>query len=87
MPEAPIIIRTTKEDNVGIVANTGGLKKGINPQWTGSSLSDDIPTGHKVALSDIPEGGKIIRYGQVIGYAVSQITPRRMGTRIQNYPP
>ena len=74
MPEAPIIIRTTKEDNVGIVANTGGLQKSriLND---GIILSDDIPTGHKVALTDIPEGGKIIRYGQVIGYAVRQILP------------
>ena len=74
MAEAPIIIRTTKDDNVGIVANTGGLQKGtiLNE---GIILSDNIPTGHKVALSGIPEGGKIIRYGQVIGYAVRQITP------------
>lgn len=73
MTEAPIIIRTTKDDNVGIVANKGGLKKGtiLND---GIILSDDIPTGHKVALTDIPEGGKIIRYGQIIGYAVRHIT-------------
>jgi galactarate dehydratase len=74
MTEAPIIIRTTKEDNVGIVANAGGLKKGT-VLTDGIILSDDIPTGHKVALTGIPEGGKIIRYGQVIAYAVRQIFP------------
>ncbi|HBE40952.1 MAG TPA: galactarate dehydratase, partial [Bacteroidales bacterium] len=74
MTEAPIIIRTAKDDNVGIVANTGGLKKGtiLND---GIILSDDIPTGHKVALTEISEGGKIIRYGQMIGYALRQIIP------------
>ena len=72
--EAPIIIKTAKEDNVGIVANTGGLKKG-SVLSEGIILSDDIPAGHKVALTVVPEGGKIIRYGQVIGYAVSKIMP------------
>ncbi len=74
MMEAPIIIKTAKEDNVGIVANTGGLKKG-SVLSEGIILSDDIPAGHKVALTVVPEGGKIIRYGQVIGYAVSKIMP------------
>lgn len=73
MTEGPIIIRTTKEDNVGIVANTGGLIKGSTLN-NGIILSDDIPAGHKVALTMILEGGKIIRYGQVIGYAVRPIT-------------
>ncbi|HPM87493.1 MAG TPA: UxaA family hydrolase, partial [Bacteroidales bacterium] len=74
MAEAPIIIRTTKEDNVGIIANTGGLKKGTILS-DGIILSDDIPTGHKVALTPIPEGGRVIRYGQVIGYAVNPVNP------------
>ena len=74
MAEVPIIIRTTKEDNVGVVANTGGLKKGtiING---GIILSDDVPAGHKVALTGIHAGGTIVRYGQVIGYAIKEIIP------------
>ena len=68
MPEAPIIIKTAKGDNVGIVANGTGLQEGtvlIN----GTILIQNIPAGHKVALSDISEGGEIIRYDQIIGYA------------------
>ena len=68
MPESPIIIKVSKEDNVGVVANVAGLKKGtiLND---GTILSQYIPMGHKVALTDVPEGGKITRYGQTIGYA------------------
>lgn len=32
-----------------------------------------FPEGHKVALLDIPANGEIIRYGEVIGYAVRAI--------------
>jgi len=68
----PIIIRIAEEDNVGVVANGTGLKEGtlLND---GTRLAQDVPTGHKVALTDIAEGGRIIRYGQIIGYAVRLI--------------
>ncbi|VEA31788.1 D-galactarate dehydratase [Salmonella enterica subsp. enterica] len=36
-------------------------------------LTEHIPQGHKVALTDIPAHGEIIRYGEVIGYAVRDI--------------
>jgi len=68
MSEKPIIIKTAKADNVGIVANLNGLPKGTLLD-DGTLLSDNVPIGHKVALSDIREGGKIIRYSQIIGYA------------------
>jgi galactarate dehydratase len=68
MSEKPIIIKTAKEDNVGIVANLNGLPKGTLLD-DGTLLSENVPIGHKVALYDISEGDKIIRYGQIIGYA------------------
>jgi galactarate dehydratase len=68
MPEKPIIIRTAKADNVGIVVNLNGLPKGTILD-DGTTLSENIPIGHKVALSDIGEGDGIIRYNMIIGYA------------------
>ena len=68
MSETPIIIILAKEDNVGVVANSAGLLEGTILN-NGIRLSQNVPIGHKVALTDIPEGGKIIRYGQIIGYA------------------
>jgi galactarate dehydratase len=68
MPERPIIIKTAKADNVGIVVNLNGLPKGTLLD-DGTLLSEDIPIGHKVALYEIGEGDNIIRYSQIIGYA------------------
>ena len=72
MPEVPIIIKTAKEDNVGVVANGNGLQAGTHLD-DGTVLVQNMTAGHKVALTDIPEGGKIIRYGEVIGFATQMI--------------
>ena len=34
---------------------------------------DDIPLGHKIALVDLPEKGKVMKYGVVIGSALAPI--------------
>lgn len=66
------IVRTSPLDNVGIICHPQGLKKGIHigPDIV---LLQDIPMGHKVALADIAEGEPIIRYGQEIGFANTNI--------------
>mgnify|MGYP001770709520 CR=1 FL=1 len=38
------------------------------------SAKEDIPKGHKVALAFIPKGGHVIKYGEVIGVAASDIS-------------
>ncbi|WP_305951757.1 galactarate dehydratase [Emticicia oligotrophica] len=63
-----IVIKTTPNDNVAIVANPTGLKRGAIV-LDGVVLEEDIPMGHKVALKSFDKGEKIIRYGQVIGFA------------------
>lgn len=42
----------------------------INPT---DNVAVDTDTGHKTALTDIPEGGRIIKYGFPIGHAVKDI--------------
>lgn len=73
MSEKPIIIITSKEDNVGVVANVTGLPKGTVLD-DGTVLSQNVPIGHKVALIDILKNEKIVRYGQIIGYAAELIS-------------
>ena len=34
---------------------------------------DDIPLGHKIALTDHAEGGNVIKYGEDIGKVVADI--------------
>ncbi len=70
--EAPLYIKINPTDNVAIVVNTGGLPKGtVFP--SGLELQEAVPQGHKVALSDLAQNAAIIRYGEVIGYAVRPI--------------
>ena len=65
-------IKVHDTDNVAIIVNDQGLKAGTRfPD--GLTLIEHIPQGHKVALIDIPVRGEIIRYGEVIGYAVRDI--------------
>ncbi len=66
------IVQTTPLDNVGIVCNAFGLQKG-SVVIKGIILMQDIPMGHKVALENIDKDAYIIRYGQIIGYANTNI--------------
>ncbi|WPH16779.1 galactarate dehydratase [Variovorax paradoxus] len=59
-------------DNVAIVANDGGLKAGATFA-DGLVLVDNVPQGHKVALTDLAEGDAVVRYNVVIGYALKAI--------------
>jgi len=63
------IVRLRSEDNV-VVANRA-LSAG--DEFDGIILRDAIPAGHKIAASDISAGGRILKYGQTIGYAMSDI--------------
>lgn len=68
----PLYIKVHPDDNVAIIVNSGGLPVGARFS-DGLTLVEAVPQGHKVALSDIPEGGIIMRYGEVIGYAEQDI--------------
>ena len=69
---APRIITLHAQDNVAIVANAGGLAAGTVVA-DGLALCERVPSGHKLALVDIPAGGPILRYGCVIGTARADI--------------
>ena len=60
-------------DNVATVMET--LKKGesIEASTKNITLLKDIPEGHKFALSRIPKGEYIIKYGEWIGRATTEI--------------
>ncbi len=58
-------IRITDNDNVAVALSP--LEKGS--EVLGVTLVQDIPAGHKVALMNIAEGEKIIKYGYPIGSA------------------
>jgi galactarate dehydratase len=70
--EPPRRIQVRPQDNVAIVVNQLGLPAGTTfPD--GLTLNHFVPNGHKVALADIPDGGDIRRYNEVIGTAKGTI--------------
>ena len=74
--ESAIILE--KEDNVATV--TTNLKKGDTIQVSIGDyvitivLAQNIPYGHKFALKDIKKRETIVKYGEVIGRAMSNIS-------------
>lgn len=69
----PLYVQVHPDDNVAIVVNEGGLRAGARFDL-GLVLTENVPEAHKVALSDIPAGAPIVRYGSVIGFAEREIT-------------
>ncbi len=72
MTDKPLFIRVHDSDNVAIVVNAGGLPAGTVFD-SGLVLREHVPQGHKVNLADIAEGAPILRYGEVIGFALRDI--------------
>ncbi|WP_407942630.1 galactarate dehydratase [Methylobacterium ajmalii] len=70
--DEPRTIRLHETDNVAIVVNDFGLPAGtVFPD--GLVLTEFVPQGHKVALADVPAGGVVRRYGEVVGIALRPI--------------
>ncbi|SKA84529.1 galactarate dehydratase [Caloramator quimbayensis] len=67
---APLYIKINDKDNVAIAVKD--IKAGTEIM-DGIITSQDIPQAHKIALTNIPKDGEIIRYGVVIGYAINPI--------------
>jgi galactarate dehydratase len=68
----PLYITMHPADNVGIVANDGGLPPGT-AFASGLTLREKVPQGHKVALVDIAAGSAVKRYNVTIGHADKDI--------------
>lgn len=68
----PRFIALHADDNVAIVVNDGGLAAG-SVFASGLALTDRVPQGHKVALTDIAAGAAVRRYGVTIGRATQAI--------------
>lgn len=67
-------IRIDARDNVAVAV--GPLAKGAVVRVDGRelALTDDIPAGNKFALTDIPEGGTVLKYGFPIGHLAGAVS-------------
>ncbi|RLG07457.1 MAG: D-galactarate dehydratase [Thaumarchaeota archaeon] len=64
-------------DNVAVVLEEVKKGESVLVRSDGRELRliarSDIPFGHKIAVKDIPKGGEVVKYGEVIGRALSEI--------------
>ena len=77
-----IVIRVRPEDNVAVAR--AGVSAGQRIELGDRSIHarTAVPAGHKIALTDIPAGGPVIRYGLAIGRAR---TPIRAGEHVHEH--
>src|ERR1700722_14154494 len=68
----PLYVQVHPSDNVAIIVNEGGLPAGTRFD-SGLILTEPIPEAHKVALSDISQGDRVVRYGVNSGHAERDI--------------
>ena len=76
----PDLIIHDEKDNVGVVV-IETTKKGQdcsawimeNDKTVSIQSADEIPLGHKIAMTDLNEGDTIIKYGHDIGKVVQAI--------------
>jgi altronate hydrolase len=68
-------IQLNEADNVLVLVRGG--KKGETADSGGRTvvLSEDVPGGHKAALSAVPKGGAVVKYGRPIAAAARDIAP------------
>ena len=70
---APPCLRLRSDDTVGVMTGARPAGAEIVVGDLVVRLVDDVPAGHKVALADVPTGGQVRKYNQVIGVATRPI--------------
>lgn len=72
MAEKSDCLKLHPKDTVSIL--TVNANAGATPLGSGVPLEKPVTRGHKIANVDIPEGGEIYKFGQLIGYASRPIS-------------
>ncbi|MGS2722640.1 UxaA family hydrolase [Porticoccus sp. GXU_MW_L64] len=67
------IIRLHSSDNIGVSRRNISVDETITINGTPVRVAEDIPVGHKVALNNIANGDKILKYGAAIGSSTTDI--------------
>ena len=69
------LIRIHPADNVAVALEDIAKGEALEVQGVSVTAAEDVKRGHKLALSPIPEGGQVVKYGCVIGLAKAPIEP------------
>ena len=62
-------------DNVAVATHDLSLGEQITVGGREISVRATVPRGHKVAITAVPSGEKVLKYGQSIGRATRDISP------------
>ncbi|MET9223721.1 altronate dehydratase family protein [Streptomyces sp. NPDC003300] len=73
-PAVPLVARPGI-DNIGLVRTDVAAGTPVRVARGVVPAADDIPAGHKVAVSPIAAGAEVRKYGEVIGVAARDIRP------------
>ncbi len=68
----PPILRLHPDDDVAVAVRALEPGEAFGP---GLAAREFVPAGHKIALKPVPVGGRVRKYGQVIGAASAAIAP------------
>src|SRR5690349_24888456 len=66
-------IRLHQDDNIAVARVPLSPGQTLDVEGISVTVRDSVPAGHKVALRNIAAGNAILRYGQVIGRASTNI--------------
>lgn len=66
-------IRLHPDDEVAVALMPLGRGKAVAVDGTSTVLRDEVPAGHKLALTNLAPGAAVHRYGQIIGFATQPI--------------
>ena len=69
------ILQIAKKDNVAVAIRPIDAGMVLKTVYGEIAAREDIPQGHKIALTSIPEGENVIKYGFPIGHAKEEIEP------------
>ncbi len=65
------------DDNVATAVSDCVAGESLTVQFGGQTATyackQNVPFGHKIAIRDIPTGGSVVKYGEVIGSATADI--------------
>ena len=65
------ILSLSGDDNIAVALQR--IERDAELSQSGLMARDPIPSGHKIAVSPIASGQKVIKYGHVIGVATQDI--------------
>ena len=67
------ILQIHPDDNVAVALEPLKAGEVVETSAGTVTLREDIPQGHKLALTDIPAGAAVVKYGFPIGHATQTI--------------